>query len=394
MQTMRISDQVIEQARPAPVLSRTGPPVKRRRACIVSPSRGLISSLEFIAKVHYVTRSVFESADLIAIQGIDRTLKDCGLLILDMSSRGKLTSRNFLRNLVHSGRSEGIEIVALTDSPLHCSYPGVTEVRKTTSAHQLNVREFDRIFARWRHPDARTEILPAYRELLNRAHQIDFSIEGVHHYWRKLAILDGDYLFCDVVRSVCDQMGLKCITYQRSIDLARDALSGTGFSHVIIDQAFEFGFADDLDPCNLLAALERKVEKRTEDLKKRNIALEEAMEAAKAASIAKSEETGAVDLVPIVDLARQVGASPKAVTRTLRSISFYSIHDQITRILPPIPHIKEIDRMYHSNPLLLSVGAVARKLDPKVNITTTGALPRIEDIAMWSVPQTATRIHA
>ena len=366
MQTMRISDQVIEQARPAPVLSRTGPPVKRRRACIVSPSRGLISSLEFIAKVHYVTRSVFESADLIAIQGIDRTLKDCGLLILDMSSRGKLTSRNFLRNLVHSGRSEGIEIIALTDSPLHCSYPGVTEVRKTTSAHQLNVREFDRIFARWRHPDARTEILPAYRELLNRAHQIDFSIEGVHHYWRKLAILDGDYLFCDVVRSVCDQMGLKCITYQRSIDLARDALSGTGFSHVIIDQAFEFGFADDLDPCNLLAA----------------------------ASIAKSEETGAVDLVPIVDLARQVGASPKAVTRTLRSISFYSIHDQITRILPPIPHIKEIDRMYHSNPLLLSVGAVARKLDPKVNITTTGALPRIEDIAMWSVPQTATRIHA
>lgn len=211
---------------PSTVAAERPRPKRRQRLCILSPSRSVIYSLELVAKVHCVPRTVYESAELIEILGADRVLEDCALLIVDLQGAQRDRNRTFLRKLVHRPQGlEGLKVVVLTTGALGYSYPGVQEVRLTTRSHQLNVAAFEQILAPLRHPEARSEIIPAYRLLLQQAaEEEEVEITGRHHFGRKLALLDADPLFDEAVKHVCLRLGLTLQCFASPRDLLQAIL--------------------------------------------------------------------------------------------------------------------------------------------------------------------------
>lgn len=362
-----------------PAASPPGAPPRekpRRRFCIVSPSRSLIYSLEFIGKVYCVPRTIHESAELVRTLGVQRALADCHALMIDLQGETGEANRAFLRDLVRDRRLDGIETFALTPTRLGLSYPGVTEVPLTASSFQLNVGAFDRIISRWKHPDARPQILPAYRALLQRGvKEVELQIEGRHHFWQKLAVLDSDPMFGEVLRHLCLRLGYTFTPYQSPRKLARDIASGVQFGHVIIDQAFGYQGSDEIDPSTLLGA---------------------------AAEVRASAGFASGTTPAMAEVAQKVFTAPAVLAQRLARLNFHSVHDQMTRILPPVPQIGEIDRMYPSNPLLVNISDLARKLDPTVRIRARVSDPvdrplapiRPPTIDRASVPPPSTRRSA
>ncbi len=341
------------QSRPVPAPAaapgKSGP--KRHRFGIISPSRSLGYSLQFICKVYCVPHTIFESAEVFRSGGLERTLKSCTALLVDLQGENGERNHGLLRELVRDRRLDGIETIALVSSNQRLRLPGVREVRLTTASFQLNVGEFDAIISRWKHEDARPQILPAYRELLRRgSKEVELRVDGQHHFWQKLAVLDSDPLFNNVIRHLCVRLGYTYAPYRSPRALVRDIASGMQFAHVIIDQAFDYGGASEVDPSLILSA----------------------------AAELRHRGTGAAGGTPSLDaLAGHIFTAPEILAQRLSKVNLLSVHDQITRILPSIPGVGEVDRMYPSNPLLVNISDFARRLDPTVRIMATGTtIPR------------------